>query len=66
MVFIDISNHLVPILIFSLFILIGNPLVVIVLMGLLGYTKRNSFLAGLTVAQISEFSLVFIALGVQV
>ena len=50
----------------SSFILIGNPLIVIALMGLLGYTKRNSFLAGLTVAQISEFSLILIALGVKV
>lgn len=66
MVFSDIAGHIIPILIFSIFILIGNPLIVIILMGLLGYTKRTSFLAGLTVAQISEFSLIFIALGVQV
>ena len=66
MVFTNISQYIIPILIFSAFILIGNPLIVMVLMGLLGYTKRNSFLAGLTVAQISEFSLIFIALGVSV
>ncbi|MBU1205000.1 MAG: cation:proton antiporter [Nanoarchaeota archaeon] len=66
MVFANISQYIIPILIFSAFILIGNPLIVMVLMGLLGYTKRNSFLAGLTVAQISEFSLILIALGVSV
>jgi len=66
MIFADITQHIVSILIFSAFIIIGNPLVVIILMGLLGYTKRNSFLAGLTVAQISEFSLIFVALGVSV
>jgi Kef-type K+ transport system membrane component KefB len=66
MIFADISQHIVPIVAFSAFILIGNPLIVIALMGLLGYTKRNSFLAGLTVAQISEFSLILIALGVKV
>jgi len=66
MVFADIGQYLIPILIFSVFILVGNPLIVIALMGLLGYTKRNSFLAGLTVAQISEFSLILIALGVRV
>jgi Kef-type K+ transport system membrane component KefB/Trk K+ transport system NAD-binding subunit len=66
MVFVNISQYIIPILIFSAFILIGNPLIVMVLMGLLGYTKRNSFLAGLTVAQISEFSLILIALGVKV
>lgn len=30
----------------------------------MGYRKRTGFLAGLTVAQISEFSLVFMAMGV--
>lgn len=47
----------------SLFVLIGNPLIVMVIMGAMGYRKRTGFLAGLTVAQISEFSLVFAALG---
>ena len=51
-------------IIFSIFILIGNPLIVLVIMGALGYRKRTGFLAGLTVAQISEFSLIFIAMGV--
>jgi hypothetical protein len=32
-------------------------------MGAMGYRRRTSFLAGLTVAQISEFSLVLAALG---
>lgn len=66
MVFADISQFIIPIMIFSLFILIGNPLIVIILMGALGYTRRNGFLAGLTVAQISEFSLILIAMGVSV
>jgi hypothetical protein len=33
-------------------------------MGYMGYRKRTGFLAGLTVAQISEFSLIFMAMGV--
>lgn len=49
----------------SLFVLIGNPLIVMIIMGLLGYTKRTSFKAGLTVAQISEFSIIFVLLGHQ-
>ncbi|WP_150309071.1 cation:proton antiporter [Planctomonas psychrotolerans] len=48
---------------FSLFVLIGNPLIVLVIMGVMGYPKRVSFLAGLAVAQISEFSLILVALG---
>ena len=62
----NISNLILPAIIFSAFILIGNPLIVMILMGLLGYSKRNGFMAGLTVAQISEFSLILIALGVGV
>lgn len=49
--------------IFSLFVIVGNPIIVMVLMGLLGYRKRTSFFAGVTIAQISEFSLVLAALG---
>jgi len=37
----SISPILLPAIIFSLFILIGNPLIVMVLMGMLGFTKRN-------------------------
>jgi Kef-type K+ transport system membrane component KefB len=50
--------------ILSLFVLIGNPLIVMTIMGWMGYRKRTGFLAGLTVAQISEFSIVFVAMGI--
>ncbi len=49
----------------SLFVLIGNPLIVMAIMGYMGYRKRTSFLAGLTVAQISEFSIIFVAMGIS-
>ncbi|NOQ56319.1 MAG: sodium:proton exchanger [Nanohaloarchaea archaeon] len=65
MIFADVTVYIVPIIVLSSFILFGNPLIVMVLMGLLGYTRRNSFFAGLTVAQISEFSIILIALGVK-
>ncbi|MFO7602670.1 MAG: cation:proton antiporter family protein [Gammaproteobacteria bacterium] len=51
--------------VFSLFVLIGNPIIVMVIMGYMGYRKRTGFLAGLTVAQISEFSLILAALGLS-
>jgi Kef-type K+ transport system membrane component KefB len=51
--------------VFSLFVLIGNPLIVMLIMGYMGYRKRTGFLAGLTVAQISEFSLILAALGLS-
>ncbi len=52
-------------IVLSLFVLIGNPLIVMVIMGVMGYRARTGFLAGLTVAQISEFSLILGALGVS-
>jgi Kef-type K+ transport system membrane component KefB len=55
-----------PAIILSLFVLIGNPLIVLAIMGAMGYRKRTGFLAGLTVAQISEFSLIFMAMGVAI
>jgi len=49
----------------SVFVLIGNPLIVMAIMGYMGYRLRTSFLAGLTVAQISEFSIIFVAMGIS-
>lgn len=60
-----LGAQMVESLVFSLFVLIGNPLIVMVIMGTLGYRKRTGFLAGLTVAQISEFSLILAALGLN-
>lgn len=60
-----VGSQLVDSAIFSVFVLIGNPLIVLVIMGVMGYRCRTSFLAGLTVAQISEFSLIVAALGLS-
>jgi Kef-type K+ transport system membrane component KefB len=54
-----------PALVLSLFVLVGNPLIVVAIMGAMGYRRRTGFLAGLTVAQISEFSLILAALGLR-
>ncbi len=55
-----------PVIVLSLFVLIGNPLIVWIIMGFLGYRKRTFFMAGATVAQISEFSLIVAARGFQI
>jgi len=60
-----LGGELWPAVVLSLFVLVGNPLVVLAIMGYMGYRKRTGFLAGLTVAQISEFSIIFIALGIS-
>lgn len=59
------SGLALPIVVFTLFVLIGNPLIVLIIMGFLGYKKRTSFLCGITTAQISEFSLILAALGLK-
>ncbi len=59
----SIGKMVLPALVFSLFVLVGNPLIVMGIMGSMGYRKRTGFMAGLTVAQISEFSLIFMAMG---
>jgi Kef-type K+ transport system membrane component KefB len=45
-----------PALVLSAFVLVGNPLIVVAIMGAMGYRRRTGLMAGLTVAQISEFS----------
>lgn len=61
----QIGAQVGPALALSIFVLVGNPLIVMAIMGYMGYRRRTGFLAGLTVAQISEFSLILCALGVS-
>ncbi|MFT4283095.1 MAG: cation:proton antiporter [Candidatus Woesearchaeota archaeon] len=65
MVFDGIYGSIATIVLLSLFVLVGNVIIVLLLMTRLGYTSRTAFLSGLTVAQISEFSLILVALGVS-
>lgn len=50
----------------SVFVLAGKPLIVVAIMVWLGYRRRTGLLAGLALAQISEFSLIFMAMAVSV
>jgi len=52
-----------PVLVLSGYVLIGNPLIVSAIMGFMGYRRKTSFYTGLTMAQVSEFSLVFLLLA---
>lgn len=61
--FADAAAQLWPALVLSVFVLVGNPIIVMIIMGVMGYRSKVSFKAGLAVAQISEFSLILIALG---
>ena len=63
MVIDNVGALIFPAIILSAFVLVGNPIIVVILMNLLGYKRRTGYMAGLTVAQISEFSLILAALG---
>ena len=47
----------------SFAVIVVKPLIVLTVMGFVGYTKKTSFKAAVATAQLSEFSLVFIILG---
>lgn len=61
----EVSNVIIPSVIFSIFILIGNPFIVMVIMRFLKFDTIVGFQAGLTVAQISEFSLLVAAIALE-
>jgi Kef-type K+ transport system membrane component KefB len=61
----DVSQLAISSIVLSFFILIGNPLIVYLLMSAEGFKSRTSFQAGLTVAQISEFSLILMTMALS-
>lgn len=60
-----LGGELVTAAVLSLFALTAKPLIVMAITGALGYRKRVGFLAGVSLGQISEFSLILAALGVS-
>ena len=61
--FADALGQFWPAIVLSVFVLVGKPLIVFAIMGWMGYRSITSFRTGVALAQISEFSLVLIALG---
>lgn len=61
----SIQDVATPAIMLSAFILVGNPLILYILFRRLKFTRRNSFLAGLTAAQVSEFGFVILFAGRQ-
>lgn len=59
-----VSGQIGLVLFFIAVVVFGKPLIVWGIMSALGYHRRTSFLTGLTMGQISEFSLVIVAVGV--
>ncbi|MBL8030083.1 MAG: cation:proton antiporter [Candidatus Doudnabacteria bacterium] len=63
LVFGGVVSMLLPALLLSAFVLVVQPLIMMFVMGYLGYTPRTSFFVAVTTAQVSEFSFVVVALG---
>jgi len=62
-VFSNLSHVIVPVFVFSTFVLLISPIIVMLILGGLKYKKRTSFFTGVALAQISEFSLIMVFLG---
>ena len=61
----NLSGNWWDVSVFTLFVLIGNPLIVLVCMGAIGFTKRTAFFTSLTMSQVSEFSLILMTLAAK-
>jgi len=62
---IDFQSSVLPSLILSAFVLLGNPLILYLLYRSMKFTRKNSFMAGLTAAQVSEFGFIFLFVSWQ-
>jgi len=54
-----------PLVSLTLFVLIGHPLILYLVIGALGYRSRTAFLVSMPTAQVSEFALIIGAIGLQ-
>jgi Kef-type K+ transport system membrane component KefB len=54
----ELKHVLIPSIVISSFILIGNPLILYIIYRTQKFTRRNAFLIGLTAAQVSEFGFI--------
>ncbi|OGF27793.1 hypothetical protein A2331_06835 [Candidatus Falkowbacteria bacterium RIFOXYB2_FULL_34_18] len=61
----NFQTIILPGIILSIFVLVGNPLILYLLYRRMKFTRQSSFLAGLTAAQVSEFGFVFLFVAKQ-
>lgn len=62
-IFANFSVILIPGLILSLFVLVIKPLLIFLIFNILGFHRKVNFLTGISLGQISEFSLIMIMLA---
>jgi hypothetical protein len=61
----DIHALILPAFVLFLFVCVIKPLIVLVTMNTIGYRTRTSFMTGVSMAQISEFSLIMMTVCVS-
>lgn len=61
-----LSNQVGIAAVLLVYVLVGKPLILMAVLGFMGYRRRTGFLTGVASAQISEFSLILIGLGIAV
>ncbi|HEX8182468.1 MAG TPA: cation:proton antiporter [Candidatus Saccharimonadales bacterium] len=61
----NLSSAILPAIVLSAVVMIVKPLTIISTLGLLGYTKQTGFKTAVHLSQISEFSIVLVALAVS-
>ena len=59
----NLGSVIMPALVLSAVVMIFKPFIITLTLGLLGYTKRVSFKAGINLSQISEFSIIMVVLA---
>jgi Kef-type K+ transport system membrane component KefB len=60
-----LGSVLGPAILLSVIVLVGKPIMVMALVGTMGYAKRTAITTGLSMGQISEFSLILAAMGLS-
>jgi Kef-type K+ transport system membrane component KefB len=66
MSFNEFTSIVVPAIILSIFVIFAKPFLTMVVMTAMGYRKRTAFLTGVSLSQISEFSLILIFIGYKI
>lgn len=61
--FSGMSQYTMVIIIFLIFVVIINPIIMFLIMNVLGHRTRTSFFTALTMGQVSEFSLVILSVA---
>jgi hypothetical protein len=59
----DLTTIIFPAIALSLFVILVKPFLTMIILAAMGYRKRTAFLTGISLSQISEFSLILVFMG---